>query len=56
MENQPTDGDDEDAQPKARGDEGMRDAVPIVDIKVFVGLAEKVKQRPCQNGSNSIDN
>ena len=55
MEDQPTDGDDDDANPKTGRNERMGDAVPIVDVKVFVRLAEEIEQRPRQNGSNPID-
>ena len=55
MENQPTDGNDDYTNPKTRRHERMRDAVPIIDVKVFVRLAEEIKQSPRQNGRNPID-
>jgi hypothetical protein len=55
MKDEPADGDDDHTQPKTRCIERIRDAIPIVDVKVFVRLTEEVKQGPRQNGSQPID-
>ena len=47
MKDEPTDGDDNDTQPKTRRDKRMGNTVPIVDVKVLVRLAEEIEKRPC---------
>jgi hypothetical protein len=55
VKDKPTDWDDDDTEPETGRGERIRDAVPIVYVKVFVSLTEEVEQRPRQNGGNPID-
>jgi hypothetical protein len=55
MKDEPGNRNDSHPQPKTRGIERIRDAIPIIDIEIFVCLAEEIKQRPRQNGSQPID-
>jgi hypothetical protein len=55
MEDEPKNGNQNDTNPKAWGDERVCYAVPIVDIKVFVGLAEEIEQRPGKYGRDPIN-
>jgi hypothetical protein len=54
MENEPTDGDEDDSHPKAGRRQRISYPIPIIDIKVFVGFSEKIEQRPSQNGGYPI--
>jgi hypothetical protein len=55
MKNKPGNRNDGYSQPKTRRIERIRDTVPIIDVEVFVRLAEEIKQSPRQNGSQPID-
>ncbi len=55
MKDKPTNRDDCHTQPKTRRNKRIGDTIPIVDIEVFMSLAEEIKQGPRQNGGNPID-